>query len=355
MTFISDDVYCVQSGDAGLRLDRWLQALCPNFSKHALQKAIRLRDVRVNDARVKPSYRLKVGDRIWVFKKILHEQQKRVISRKDFEKQSFHEAYGLTSAFLNKLVLFEDQDLLIINKPTGYATQGGTGLPTNLLDAFSDFRQEKLYMVHRLDKETSGVWVLARHRHVAAFLSNLFVKGCVHKNYTAILKGNICSQYRKSGRYVSWLLKEKKGAAENIVSFENSTVGAKKALTLFEVLHEEPFQRLIDSEGACSSVYLVRFTPLTGRTHQLRVHALDLGAPIVGDGRYGKDDRVKTPLCLHAQTLSFPCLKTNRQRVFCAPIPKHFFVSVQKYFSGAKVLNDMLALISDARNLVQIE
>ena len=314
--------YAIKEEDADLRLDRWLQVTCPLLSVHKRQKAIRLGDVRVNAKKAAPSLRLQKGDRVSVFRKLLllHEEalalkEKGSALPKDFPS-------------LSSLILCETKDFIALNKPSGYATQGGTGLKVDLLSALSKQRGEKLYMVHRLDKDTSGVWVVARNRSFATLFSTMLQQGLVKKTYVALLKGHVSKEAIAEGSYVSYLLKEAKGSRENVVSYATEKKGAKKAVTAFQVMAQQKDLKTNDT------LFYVRFMPLTGRTHQLRVHAQALGAPIVGDRRYGplfKGVQKKPTLCLHAQTLCFQTEKATSSILLEAPMPDAFQGCLKDY------------------------
>ncbi|MEH0002657.1 MAG: RluA family pseudouridine synthase [Holosporaceae bacterium] len=314
--------YVIKEEEADLRLDRWLQITCPSLSVHRRQKAIRLGDVRVNGKKAAPSLRLQQDDCVWVFHKLLSLNEDALALKK--ERSSLPKDFPCLSPF----ILCETKEFIALNKPAGYATQGGTGLKVDLLSALSKQRGEKLYMVHRLDKDTSGVWVVARNRSFATLFSHMLQQGLLKKTYVALLKGHLSKEVIAEGSYVSYLLKEAKGSRENVVSYPTEKKGAKKAVTAFQVIAQQKDLKTNDT------LFYMRFMPLTGRTHQLRIHAQALGAPIVGDRRYGpslKGARKKPALCLHAQTLCFQTEKAASSVLLEAPMSDAFHNCLKDY------------------------
>lgn len=283
---------------SGMRLDRFLKKLYPHVPASLLQKAIRTKDIAVEGAKTSPQHVLQDKNEVAVYKGLT--QHKALPTKKRTNK-----ALAPLIPKVAEWVLCETADMVVLNKPAGFAVQGGTGQRVSLDRLIAAWQGKPVYVVHRLDKDTTGVLVLAKHAHAAAQLSEIFRTQNAQKVYWALLSGHLPAP---SGVYTSWLLKEKKGAQENVQTFDHEVEGSKKAVTRYKVLAQGP------------TAALVAFFPTTGRMHQLRVHAKALGAPIVGDKRYGKGD--KSGLMLHARSVSFP---------HCAP----FYASLPSAFKGA--------------------
>jgi 23S rRNA pseudouridine955/2504/2580 synthase len=209
-------------------------------------------------------------------------------------------------------VIFEDDGFLIINKPAGFAVHGGSGVSSGIIEGLRLIRPEArfLELVHRLDKDTSGCLVIAKKRSALRLFHELFRDNHIHKTYVALLSG----QWQRKKLIVNApLLKNVAKGGERMVSI--SPLG-KEAETLFRRLQ------------LFNEATLVEASPKTGRTHQIRVHALSLGHPIIGDERYGQDDTNKyfrnkgyKRMFLHAQTLRFNHPVTGIAMIISAPLP----------------------------------
>ena len=216
---------------------------------------------------------------------------------------------------LQKSVVYQDDDIIILNKPSGLAVQGGSRLNKNLddmLDALRFEKSEKPRLVHRLDKDTSGTLLLARHVNAARTLTQAFKTKVVRKVYWAIVIGR---PGQLKGMIDMKLEKQFGVGGEKVIA--SLSVG-KEAQTIY---------RIVDHVGD-KAAWIV-FEPLTGRTHQLRAHAVALGTPILGDGKYGqrkaflKNDQIENRLHLHARGLRFPHPAGHIMETL-APIPDHF-------------------------------
>jgi 23S rRNA pseudouridine955/2504/2580 synthase len=215
-------------------------------------------------------------------------------------------------------VLHKDKDILVINKPAGLAAQGGSKVTKHLdasMPALQFEAKEKPRLVHRLDKDTSGVMVLARNLKAAQILQKAFTGKTVQKRYLALIVG---VPERYEGEIESNLDKIIRGedSREMVTSVEED---GKRAITRYRVI-----------EALAKQLALIELEPVTGRTHQLRVHMAELGCPIVGDGKYGGAAsrvsggvNVSTKLHLHAWQLELPALFGKPARMFTAPLPKH--------------------------------
>ena len=310
--------------EAEQRLDRWFRRQFPQVTQGLLEKLCRKGDVRVDGGRVKTSARIGPGQVVRV--PPLPDRPATVAERMGPAGPSASEQRLMTDA-----VLFRDDHIIVLNKPPGLAVQGGTGQQRHLvamLPALRFGRADDPRLVHRLDKDTSGLLVLARTGAAAVELSRLFRSRAVEKIYFAVVAGRP-DPARGTIRF--GLVKAGvKGQGEKMELVHpdkvRDTEGAKNATTDY---------RVIDQAGGRAA--WVALKPVTGRTHQLRAHMAALGCPIAGDGKYGGRGQendgsgwgaglggaISRKLHLHAARLSFPHPVTGRQMHFSAPLPEH--------------------------------
>ena len=272
----------VEEKDSDARLDRWFKRYYPALSHGMLEKMLREKNIRVNGARSKADLRLQTGDEIRVPPMPKQEEKnQKELSKADIE-------------FIQSLVIYKDKDIIVLNKPAGLAVQGGTKTLRHvdgLLDGLK-FGQSRPRLVHRLDKETSGVLALARNVKMAAYLAKAFETKEARKIYWAVVHG--CPKKMKGEIEAPLLKKSGKNGGELVQVDENG----QYAKSLYEV---------VDTTGDFS---LLRLMPLTGRTHQLRVHCAYIGCPIVGDEKYGGHfvNGLEKKMFLHAKALQIPLL-----------------------------------------------
>lgn len=310
---------------ADQRLDRWLRRMFPQVSQGRVEKMCRKGDLRVDKGRVKASTRLQAG------------QVVRVPPLPDEGTMAMKpEAVMLDSdaQMMRDSVIYRDDDIIVLNKPAGLAVQGGSGQTRHidgLADALRFGMESKPKLVHRLDKDTSGVFVMARTGRAAAGLAKSFHSRVTRKIYWAIVAG---SPFPKMGTVRYGLVKAgghgPNGAGERMHCIHpdevEKTEGSKRATTDYAV---------IESMGQRAA--WVGLVPITGRTHQLRAHMAELGHPIVGDGKYGTNSQtndgdgwgaqlggsVSRKLHLHARSLTIPHPTTGVRMTFTAPLPDH--------------------------------
>lgn len=297
----------IAEDDHDIRLDRWFRRHFPNLQHALLEKYLRKGVVRLDGKRVKSSDRIMVGQVVShpdFAADIALAKEKPEVSRQDMK-------------FIHSLVLYKDANIIVINKPFGLPVQGGSKVKKSLDDMLGGLMfeaKERPKLVHRLDKDTSGVLVLARSVKVAAILSKMFAGKDIEKTYLALVhaypsptKGVI--DYR--------LLKAVQGAD----SYERVAVddeGGKYAKTEYRVL-----------EGVGRKFALLELKPLTGRTHQLRVHLQAINCPIVGDKKYGGDELqvrdvgIADGLHLHARRVVIPAFGSGKKIDVTAPLPPH--------------------------------
>ncbi len=256
----------VAQDEADLRLDRWFRRHFPDLPHGQLEKLLRTGKVRIDGKRAKANLRLNPGQTIRIPPIAASEAAKPA-------RKTPHRIGAQDAAWLQSLVLHRDEDIIVIDKPPGLAAQGGTGIVRSLdgmLDALRFGSADRPRLVHRLDRDTSGVMVLARSASVAARLAEAFRTRAVRKLYWALVVG-VPRPHR--GRVDLPLAKVQGAQGERVVEDDDA---GKRAVTDYSV---------VDHAGKKAA--WLSLEPLTGRTHQLRVHCLSLGTPILGDGKYG--------------------------------------------------------------------
>jgi 23S rRNA pseudouridine955/2504/2580 synthase len=286
----------IDDEQAGQRIDNFLRRQLPGLPKGRLYRILRRGEVRVNGGRVRAAYKLISGDEVRI-------PPVRINAGPDAP------AAGKV-ADLERHVLFEDKRLLVINKPSGLAVHGGSGVSHGVIELLRAARPElrDLSLVHRLDRETSGCLVLAKRRSALRELHQKFRDGTVAKNYLALVIGD----WQHGDQLVDapLLVEHRKHGERHVV-----VSGAGK-----------PAQTRMRLSRTFGKYSLLQCQPLTGRTHQIRVHALHLGHPVAGDERYGDPEVNATArklglkrLFLHAQSIAFPDDSGNELH-FTAPL-----------------------------------
>lgn len=296
----------------GQRVDNYLLSTLKGVPKSMVYRILRKGEVRVNKGRVKPAYRLQLGDVVRI-----------PPIRQSAIPQKMQPGSGLVS-LLNDSILYEDKAMIVINKPSGLAVHGGSGISLGLIESLRQMRPEQsfLELVHRLDRDTSGCVMIAKSRCSLLDLQCQLQQGTMDKVYLALVGGrwpNRCC------RIHNWLLKSQLTNGERMVRVvEANTDGAKLSTTEYSI--EERFE-------GCT---LVQARPVTGRTHQIRVHCCSTGHPILGDEKYG-DRQLSSEyrslglkrLFLHALSLSFINLD-NKPLTVEAPLSPELKAFLQK-------------------------
>ena len=244
--------YIVDSIYNNMRIDRWIRNNIEKIPQSLIEKNLRNGKIKINNKKVRSSFKIKSQDKIDIYnfnyKKNLIETSKKAIQPNSIIKST------------EKQIIDDNEDFIVLNKDSGISVQGGTKSKKNLVDIFSQskiFGNKKPFPVHRLDKDTSGVFIIAKHRQAAQLLTTLFRLRKVHKTYLAVCHGE---------------LEQNSGTWENILErYENNKLISEKAKTVFKVL---------DKNSICS---LVEMKPITGRKHQLRKQLYAFGNPIYGD------------------------------------------------------------------------
>jgi len=300
----------VAPGEDGMRLDRWFAAHYPGLSHVRLQKLLRTGQVRVDGGRAKAGTRIEHGQEIRV-PPLPAAPQNDAGPPREQQRLSSRDM-----AFVQSLVIYKDDAILALNKPPGLAVQGGSGTTEHLdrlLEGLSFEKAERPRLVHRLDKDTSGVLLLARSREAAAKLGRCLKHRSARKLYWALVIGVPKLQ---SGEIKLPLVKAGGRGDERVHAAEPDNREAKTAITRYAIL-----------ERAGTRLSWLAMTPITGRTHQLRAHAAAMGHPIAGDGKYGGADahpggEIPRKLHLHARRIVIPHPQGGVFDI-AAPLPQH--------------------------------
>ena len=276
-----------------MRLDRWIKNNIGKYPQSLLEKSIRKGKIKLNKKKTTSSYKLKNGDEI-NFYNFNYE-----LKQKDKNK------YIASKKILNeneKSLIENNEDFIVINKKSGVSVQGGTKSRNNLIDIFSNspvFKDTKPYSVHRLDKETSGVMIIAKNYSSAKLLTSLFRLRKIHKTYLAICHG---------------IFKNKRGEIRgNLIKYEKEKKISELAITNYNVIYSNNFFSFLELK------------PITGRKHQLRKQLSFMGNPIVGDSKYNiikSKDKNEKNLMLHAYKIKF--LINDKKFNYKAELPEYF-------------------------------
>ena len=293
----------ITSEDDGIRLNRWFLREYPALSLSRLQKLLRTKQIKVDGKRAETSTRLVVGQELRLPPL---DNEKAVPAEKNISSRDID--------YILSMIIYKDKNIIVLNKPSGLAVQGGTNTTKHIdgfLEALKFENAEKPRLVHRIDKETSGLLVLARNRKVAELLTKAFREHNLQKTYLALVRG--CPNNFSD---VINLPLEKIGERVQVIN------SGKKAVTEYKVL-----------DNAGKKYALIEAKPLTGRTHQIRAHLEALGTPILGDDKYFGTERyrlaeVSDKLYLHAYKIDLSSVFAQKM-IITAPLPKHFVDACQ--------------------------
>ena len=304
----------VSAEEEGMRLDRWFKVHFPQVTFAYLNKLTRTGQVRVGAGRVKTNARLKSGDEIRI-PPLAFDKRPADVPKEDVAPLSKEER-----RLFQSMVIHEDKDIFVLNKPAGFAVQGGTKTFQHLdglLMGLGVELGERPLLVHRLDRDTSGVIVVAKRRAVAASLGKLFATRNVQKIYWALTKG---VPRPPQGKIDVALIKAKGPDGDRMrASRDGEEDDEQKAVTQYAVV-----------DRASNVVAWLSLKPMTGRQHQLRAHSAHIGTPILGDNKYGGDlelpDGIANKLHLHARRIVFPHPRGGEIDI-TAPLPPHMIAS----------------------------
>ncbi len=321
---MSVELRAVNEDEADIRLDRWFRRHFPNVTQGAIQKLCRTGQIRVDGKRAEAATRLLAGQAVRV--PPLPADPKPAPEPRAPDPAMTRE--------LEDLIIFQDEQLFVLNKPHGLAVQGGPGIFRHLdgmLDALRFDSPHRPRLVHRLDRDTSGVIVLARTPGTAAKLAKAFRGRDVHKTYWAVVTGRPAPP---EGRIDLPLLRTAGSRGERTAPAERDDEEAQRAVTDY---------RTLDAAG--QRLAWLELSPITGRTHQLRVHCVALGTPILGDLKYHEPDQngarsaiidgLSNKLHLHARALDLPHPAGGRL-VVEAELPPHMRATFKTMGFAAK-------------------
>lgn len=289
----------IDESQAGQRIDNFLLTLLKGVPRSKIYQILRKGEVRVNKGRIKAFYKIRAGDQIRIPPVRVAQRDKPVASPAIIKK-------------LQDSIIYEDDEMLVLNKPAGMAVHGGSGVKVGVIESLRIAKPtcRFLELVHRLDKNTSGCLLIAKKRSSLRFLQDQFRQHKLKKKYLALVKGNA----KNKSYHVELALKKNTLAGGERIVKVNST--GKQAISDFNII----------ASGKLASLYEVEIK--TGRTHQIRVHAQSLGHPVAGDEKYGDDafnrkmkDYGLKRMFLHAQLLTIQ-LPDKSSKTFFAPLDK---------------------------------
>ncbi|MBM23537.1 MAG: 23S rRNA pseudouridine(955/2504/2580) synthase [Gammaproteobacteria bacterium] len=283
----------VPSNDDGMRLDNYLIKIIKGIPKSRIYRMIRKGEVRINSKRAKPSSRVHVNDKVRIPPNTANELKTDFSSRRKDD-----------LSWINNIIIFENDSFLLVNKPSGLAVHGGSGIHFGLIELLRSLRKknhEYLELVHRLDKETSGCLLISKKKSKLRKLHEYFREGKVKKTYLGLLVG----KFKKSVYEIDQPLR--------IISTSQSG-----RIAVPEDLGKKSKTKFIQIEKYKNSA-LFKIEPITGKTHQIRAHAKYMKTPLAGDQRYGiQPDQIVTKyglnrLFLHAESITFPGLSPSER------------------------------------------
>ena len=286
--------YIVDSTFNNMRFDRWLRIKLGKVPQGLIEKNLRSGKIKINKKKVKSSFKIKTNDKVDIFNFNFKEE----VNQKKIKFSPSNEVIKANE----DLIIDNNDDFVVLNKSSGISVQGGTKSKKNLIDIFTKseiFHGTKPYSVHRLDKDTSGVFIMAKNRETAQLLTSLFRLRKVHKTYLAICNGEL---EKNSGQW-----------NEELIRYENGKKIIEKAQTTFKVLDKN------------SNSTLVEMKPITGRKHQLRKQLFNIGHSIYGDKKYRSstsDKGINKDLMLHSYQIRF--MIKDKRYTYRALIPDYF-------------------------------
>ena len=286
--------YIVDSTCNDMRIDRWIRFKIGKIPQGLIEKYLRSGKIKLNKKKIKSSQKIKTKDNIDLFniefREIINQKKTKFKPSKDVIKSNEDQ------------IIDNNENFIVLNKSSGISVQGGTKSKKNLVDIFSKseiFQGTKPYSVHRLDKDTSGVFIMAKNRECAQLLTSLFRLRKVHKTYLAICHGELI---KDSGEW-----------NDDLIRYDGEKKIKEKAKTIYKVLDKN------------SEASLVELKPITGRKHQLRKQLYALGQPIFGDIKYklsNTNKGINKNLMLHSYQIKF--IINNVKHTYTALLPDYF-------------------------------
>ncbi len=286
--------YVVDTTHDNMRIDRWLRIILGKIPQSLIEKSLRSGKIKINKKKVKSSFKIKTNDNVDIFNFYFKEEVEQ-------KKIKFNPSNEIIKSN-EDLIIENNDDFIVLNKSAGISVQGGTKSKKNLVDIFAKseiFQGTKPYSVHRLDKETSGVFLMAKNRKTAQLFTSLFRLRKVYKTYVAICNGEV---EKNSGEWI-----------DDLVRYDNGKKIVEKAKTLFKIIDRN------------SNSTLIEMRPITGRKHQLRKQLFNIGHSIYGDNKYRSNPLFKGKnknLMLHSYQLRF--MINDKKYTYKALLPDYF-------------------------------
>ena len=283
-----------------MRIDRFIRNHLGKIPQGLIEKNLRNGKLKLNQKKVKSSQKVKTGDKLNIYNLNFEEKIEQLKKKYNPSNEIIKE---------NEDLIIENNDnFVVLNKQSGISVQGGTKSKKNIIDIFAKsnlFRDEKPYSVHRLDKDTSGVFIIAKNRETAQLLTSLFRLRKVYKTYLAICNGEL-------------ILIDKGVIKDDLIRFENKKKIVEKAETKYEILDKN------------NNATFIQLNPITGRKHQLRKQLFNLGNSIIGDKKYNSTNNLKINnknLMLHSYEIKF---KINEKKYTFRATPPDYFRNMLK-------------------------
>ena len=283
-----------------MRIDRFIRNHLGKIPQGLIEKNLRNGKLKLNQKKIKSSQKVKTGDKLNIYNLNFEEKIEQI-------KKKYNPSNEIVKE--NEDLIIENNDnFVVLNKQSGISVQGGTKSKKNIIDIFAKsnlFRDEKPYSVHRLDKDTSGVFIIAKNRETAQLLTSLFRLRKVYKTYLAICNGEL-------------ILIDKGVIKDDLIRFENKKKIVEKAETKYEILDKN------------NNATFIQLNPITGRKHQLRKQLFNLGNSIIGDKKYNSTNNSKTNnknLMLHSYEIKF---KINEKKYTFRATPPDYFRNMLK-------------------------
>ena len=286
--------YIVDSTYNDMRIDRWIRHFIGKIPQSLIEKSLRSGKIKLNKKKIKSSYKVQTNDKIDLFDINFKE--------KIFQKKIKFKPSNRIVKSNEEQIIYNNDDFIVLNKNSGISVQGGTKSKKNLIDIFAKskiFQKNRPYSVHRLDKDTSGVFIMAKNRKSAQLLTSLFRLRKVHKTYLAVCHGELT---QNSGEW-----------NDDLIRYDGNKKIIEKAKTLFKVIDKN------------LEATLVKLKPITGRKHQLRKQLYAIGQPIFGDTKYrlsNSTKRINKNLMLHSYQIRF--MINDIKHTYTALLPEYF-------------------------------
>ena len=288
-----------------MRIDRFIRNHLGKIPQGLIEKNLRNGKLKLNQKKVKSSHKVKTGDKLYIYNLNYKEKIDQIKTKYNPSNEIIKEN--------EDLIIENNENFVVLNKQSGISVQGGTKSKKNIIDIFAKsnlFRDVKPFSVHRLDKDTSGVFIIAKNRETAQLLTSLFRLRKVYKTYLAICNGEL-------------IISDKGLLKNDLIRFENKNKIVEKAETKYEILDKN------------NNASFIELHPITGRKHQLRKQLFDLGNSIIGDKKYNSTNNSKISnknLMLHSYEIKF---KINKKKYTFRATPPDYFRNMLK----AKRLN----------------